>query len=248
MDDPAARARGDRAAGPHPARHRPVVPDPLRPVGRRHLHARHGWLGLERASSSAPRAGRRPRWPGRLDPPAVLDRRLLRRRPLPAHLARSTPPSATRASSPSAAPRCSSRTSSSGCSSPPTAPAHLHARRGGPARLARRPRGGDHCAGPGIERCPERPRGPLGGSTPRFAATPRGWSAPQRAHDRFAEVLLARGGIDDVTRALGELLGDWVLLVGEDGGQRSVFGAPALGRTSALKVFRWPPASPRVDW
>jgi GAF domain-containing protein len=48
------------------------------------------------------------------------------------------------------------------------------------------------------------------------------------AHDRFAEVLLAGGGIDDVTRALGELMGSWVLLVGEDGQERSTFGSPAL--------------------
>ncbi len=70
------------------------------------------------------------------------------------------------------------------------------------------------------------------------------------AHDRFAEVLLARGGIDDVTRALGELLGDWVLLVGEDGEQRSVFGAPALGpdqRAQGVQVAAGEPAGRLVS-
>lgn len=44
------------------------------------------------------------------------------------------------------------------------------------------------------------------------------------AHDRFAEVLLSGGGLDEVTRALSELLGGWVVLTGEDGSRRSAHG------------------------
>ena len=70
------------------------------------------------------------------------------------------------------------------------------------------------------------------------------------AHDRFAEVLLAGGGIDDVTRALGELLGDWVLLVGEDGEQRSAFGTPGLApdqRTQGVAVAAGQPSGRLVS-
>jgi DNA-binding PucR family transcriptional regulator len=44
------------------------------------------------------------------------------------------------------------------------------------------------------------------------------------AHDRFAELVLAGGGVDDITKALGDLLGGWVVLVGPDGERLSSHG------------------------
>jgi hypothetical protein len=50
------------------------------------------------------------------------------------------------------------------------------------------------------------------------------------AHDRFAEVVLSGGGLDDVTRTLSELLGGWVVLLDDHGVRRSVSGdAPESG-------------------
>ncbi len=48
------------------------------------------------------------------------------------------------------------------------------------------------------------------------------------AHDRFAELVLAGGGVDDITKALGDLLGGWVVLLGSEGECLSTHGdAPA---------------------
>ncbi|MFQ6171136.1 helix-turn-helix domain-containing protein [Oryzobacter sp. R7] len=41
------------------------------------------------------------------------------------------------------------------------------------------------------------------------------------AHDRFASLVLEGGGVDDLTRALAELLGGWAVVLGEDGAVRS---------------------------
>ncbi|WP_338752085.1 helix-turn-helix domain-containing protein [Janibacter alittae] len=50
------------------------------------------------------------------------------------------------------------------------------------------------------------------------------------AHDRFASVVLEGGGVDDVTKALSELLGGWAVLFDADGRRRSVHGrAPQDG-------------------
>lgn len=45
------------------------------------------------------------------------------------------------------------------------------------------------------------------------------------AHDRFAELVLAGGGVDDITKALGDLLGGWVVLLGTEGERLSTHGA-----------------------
>ncbi|KGN42234.1 helix-turn-helix domain-containing protein [Knoellia aerolata] len=45
------------------------------------------------------------------------------------------------------------------------------------------------------------------------------------AHDRFAEIVLEGGGVDDLTESLTQLLGGWALLLDEDGVLRSVAGA-----------------------
>jgi PucR C-terminal helix-turn-helix domain/GAF domain/GGDEF-like domain len=44
------------------------------------------------------------------------------------------------------------------------------------------------------------------------------------AHDRFAELVLAGGGVDDITKALGDLLGGWVVLLGTEGERLSSHG------------------------
>ena len=44
------------------------------------------------------------------------------------------------------------------------------------------------------------------------------------AHDRFADLVLAGGGADDITHALGELLGGWVVLLDDHGVRRSQSG------------------------
>ena len=48
------------------------------------------------------------------------------------------------------------------------------------------------------------------------------------AHDRFASLVLDGGGVDDITHALGEVLGGWAVLLDETGARRSAYGpAPA---------------------
>ena len=44
------------------------------------------------------------------------------------------------------------------------------------------------------------------------------------AHDRFADVVLGGGGVDEVTRALVELLGGWAVLFDDGGDRRGSFG------------------------
>jgi hypothetical protein len=53
------------------------------------------------------------------------------------------------------------------------------------------------------------------------------------AHDRFAELVLAGGGVDDITKALGDLLGGWVVLLGSEGETLSSHGAAPLSDDSA---------------
>ena len=48
------------------------------------------------------------------------------------------------------------------------------------------------------------------------------------AHDRFAELVLAGGGVDDITAALAELPGGWVVLLGR--GRSPAAAAPARRR------------------
>jgi PucR C-terminal helix-turn-helix domain/GAF domain/GGDEF-like domain len=56
------------------------------------------------------------------------------------------------------------------------------------------------------------------------------------AHDRFAELVLAGGGVDDITSALGDLLGGWVVLLGPEGERLSAHGetAPAADSPDPL--------------
>ena len=53
------------------------------------------------------------------------------------------------------------------------------------------------------------------------------------AHDRFASLVLDGGGVDDITHALGELLGGWAVLLDETGTPRSTYGRVPTGDTPA---------------
>lgn len=44
------------------------------------------------------------------------------------------------------------------------------------------------------------------------------------AHDRFTQLVVAGGGVDDVTQALGATLGGWIVVIDADGLRRSSFG------------------------
>ncbi|WP_323098582.1 helix-turn-helix domain-containing protein [Intrasporangium sp. YIM S08009] len=58
------------------------------------------------------------------------------------------------------------------------------------------------------------------------------------AHDRFASLVLGGGGVDDVARALCDLLGGWAVLVDEDGGRIGTAGPapdPGSGRVGLLE-------------
>ena len=64
-------------------------------------------------------------------------------------------------------------------------------------------------------------------SVSRYAA---GIERAAAAHDRFAEIVLEGGGVDDLTQSLSQLLGGWALLLDEDGVPRSVAGeSPPTG-------------------
>lgn len=66
------------------------------------------------------------------------------------------------------------------------------------------------------------------------------------AHDRFAQLVVAGGGVDDVTRALGEVLGGWVVLIDGDGRRRSAFG-PVPGEAVGVGDPDPLDASPAVE-
>ena len=57
------------------------------------------------------------------------------------------------------------------------------------------------------------------------------------AHDRFAELVLAGGGLDDITAALAELTGGWVVLMDETGRRLSRTG-PAPAQLPVLEAAR----------
>ena len=57
------------------------------------------------------------------------------------------------------------------------------------------------------------------------------------AHDRFAELVLAGGGLDDITAALAELTGGWVVLMDETGRRLSRTG-PAPAQLPVLEEAR----------
>ncbi|CAN7459674.1 helix-turn-helix domain-containing protein [Knoellia sp. LjRoot47] len=63
-------------------------------------------------------------------------------------------------------------------------------------------------------------------SVSRYAA---GIERAAAAHDRFAEIVLEGGGVDDLTESLSQLLGGWALLLDDDGVPRSVAGEAPTG-------------------
>lgn len=46
-----------------------------------------------------------------------------------------------------------------------------------------------------------------------------------QAHDRFTQLVVSGGGVDDITSSLGELLSGWTVLIDLDGLRRSSYGA-----------------------
>ena len=64
----------------------------------------------------------------------------------------------------------------------------------------------------------------LSEATERVSQYAAGIERAATAHDRFAEIVLEGGGVDDLTESLTQLLGGWALLLDEDGVLRSVAG------------------------
>ncbi|MFC7488533.1 helix-turn-helix domain-containing protein [Knoellia sp. CPCC 206453] len=70
----------------------------------------------------------------------------------------------------------------------------------------------------------------LSNATDRVSHYAAGIERAAAAHDRFAEIVLEGGGVDDLTESLTQLLGGWALLLDLDGAPRSVAGeAPPTG-------------------
>lgn len=67
----------------------------------------------------------------------------------------------------------------------------------------------------------------LSEATERVSRYAAGIERAAAAHDRFAEIVLQGGGIDDLTESLTHLLGGWALLLDDEGAPRSVAGAAA---------------------
>jgi len=71
----------------------------------------------------------------------------------------------------------------------------------------------------------------LSNATDRVSHYAAGIERAAAAHDRFAEIVLEGGGVDDLTESLSQLLGGWALLLDLDGAPRSVAGAaPPTGQ------------------
>ena len=64
------------------------------------------------------------------------------------------------------------------------------------------------------------------------------------AHDRFAALVLGGGGVDDITKALAELLGGWAVVVDEAGVRRSGAGDAPDGAADSSDRDRWPTVRP----
>ena len=64
----------------------------------------------------------------------------------------------------------------------------------------------------------------LSNATDRVSHYAAGIERAAAAHDRFAEIVLEGGGVDDLTESLTQLLGGWALLLDVDGEPRSVAG------------------------
>lgn len=70
----------------------------------------------------------------------------------------------------------------------------------------------------------------LSNATDRVSHYAAGIERAAAAHDRFAEIVLEGGGVDDLTESLTQILGGWALLLDVDGAARSIAGeAPPTG-------------------
>lgn len=65
----------------------------------------------------------------------------------------------------------------------------------------------------------------LSEATERVSQYADGIERAAAAHDRFAEIVLGGGGVDNLTAALTDLLGGWAILLDQDGIPRGVAGA-----------------------
>ena len=67
-----------------------------------------------------------------------------------------------------------------------------------------------------------------------LSAAHEGIAQAAAAHDRFVGVVLAGGGVDDITAVLGEVLACWVAVLDVDGSRLAahgpVPGGPGAGR------------------
>ena len=185
--------------------------------GRRHLHARDGRLGVGTVPVGAAQPRRRPRRAGRLDPPAVLDRRLLRRPAVRAHRGdrhrrrrrgprrhlrhpaagrRPVRRRAVRRQPGSRAPSPARRWRCSGSLAALAAVSILQ------TRAAARHRGGAGAA--------------LRGARRRCTGTPPASSARRRRTTASPSWSWPGAALDDITAALAELTGGWVVAAGRD--------------------------------
>lgn len=64
----------------------------------------------------------------------------------------------------------------------------------------------------------------LSNATERVRHYAAGIERAAAAHDRFAQIVLEGGGVDDLTESLTQLLGGWALLLDVDGAPRSIAG------------------------
>jgi len=70
----------------------------------------------------------------------------------------------------------------------------------------------------------------LSDATERVSHYAAGIERAAAAHDRFAQIVLEGGGVDDLTVSLTQLLGGWALLLDLDGAPRSIAGeSPPTG-------------------
>ena len=76
----------------------------------------------------------------------------------------------------------------------------------------------------------------LSEATERASQYAAGIERAAAAHDRFAEIVLEGGGVDDLTEALTNLLGGWAILLDPDGAPRSIAGEEPPAAEALLEL------------
>ena len=209
--------RRHRPPGPHPARHRRRLPHAVRrrSAGDTYMRATDGSVSA-RFQSVRLSLGRRARRARGLDPPAVLDRRLLRRRAVRAHRG-------DRHRRRRRGPRRDLRDPAAG-----RRPVRRGAvrRQPGPAPVLPRGGGAARARWPRSPRCRSCRPGPPRDTAEALERLSEAHDAVHRhtagieraaaAHDRFAELVLAGGGRRRHHRGAGRAAGGWVVAAGRD--------------------------------